>query len=173
MKQYNKKAITGFTLIEVLLYVAIVSIIFGGIMALLDATFKSRIRNEVIAEVERGGNMVMSIFAQHIRNARSITSPTASSTASAVTLAMTDASISPVVFRLSGGRIEMSERGFGTTTITSSRLTASSLSFFNLSRSTTPGAVRFQFVLDYANPDGVQEYNYRARFIGGASLRNN
>lgn len=164
---------SGFTLIEVLLYVAIVSIIFGGIMSLLDATFKSRIRNEVIAEVERGGNNVMSVITQHVRSAQSITSPAASSTATTLTLVMPDMNISPVVFQISGGRIEMSERGLGTTTLTSTQLTASSLLFTNLSRSTTEGAVRVMFTLDYANPGGVQAYNYQARFVGGASLKNN
>lgn len=172
---YNLQPITspGFTLVEVLLYVSIVSIIFAGIMTFLDATFRSRVRNEVIAEVERGGNGAMQTIVQHIRNAQSITAPAASSTAATLTLAMPDANITPAVFQLSGGRIEMSERGAGTTTLTSTRLTASGLSFTNLSRSATEGAVRVIFTLDYANPDGVQTYNYRARFIGGASLRNN
>lgn len=164
---------SGFTLIEVLLYVAIVSIIFGSIMSLFDATFRSRIRNEIIAEVERGGNSVMNVIIQHIRNAQSVIAPAASSTASSLTLAMPDTNISPVVFQLSGGRIEMSERGFATTTLTSTRLVASGLSFTNLSRSTTPGAVRVIFTLDYANPDGAPTYHYRARFISGASLKNN
>ncbi len=163
----------GFTLIEVLLYVAIVAIVFGGIAAFIDAALQSRIRAEVVTEVERGGNAVVSTFIQAIRNAKSIPQPTASSSATSLTLVMTDANISPTVFQLSSGRIEMSERGAGTTTLTSARLTPSSVLFTNLSRSTTPGAVRFQFILDYANPDGFQEYNYRAHFIGGASLRNN
>lgn len=163
----------GFTLIEIVLYVAIASVIFGGIAAFMDISLKSRVRQDVIGEVEYGGNAAMSAIAQAIRNAKSITLPVASSTGATLTLVMPDANISPTVFDLTSGGIRMSERGLGTTTITSSRLTASSLLFANLSRIGTPGAVRFQFVLDYANPDGIAEYTFRDHFIGGASLRPN
>ncbi|MBI2604308.1 MAG: prepilin-type N-terminal cleavage/methylation domain-containing protein [Candidatus Harrisonbacteria bacterium] len=164
---------TGFTLIEILLYVAITAIIFGGMIAFIDGTFKSRIQEDVTAEVEMNGNMAMSVMAQMIRNAKSIASPAASSTATSLTLVMPDANINPVVFELLGGAIQMSERGAATTTLTSSRVTAPNLFFTNLSRVGTPGAVGIRFVLDYANPDGMTAYDYRARFFGGASLRNN
>ncbi|MBI2406177.1 MAG: prepilin-type N-terminal cleavage/methylation domain-containing protein [Candidatus Harrisonbacteria bacterium] len=145
----------GFTLIEVLLYVAITAIIFGGMIAFIDGTLKSRIQEDVTAEVEMNGNMAMSVMAQMIRNAKSIASPAASSTATSLTLVMPDANISPAVFELLGGAIQMSERGAATTTLTSSRTTASNLFFTNLSRVGTPGAVGIRFVLDYANPDGI------------------
>ncbi len=172
-ESYNLKARSGFTFIEILLYVVIVSVIFGAIVAFIDVALRSRVRHEVVGEVERGGNAAMSVIAQAIRNARSVTSPAASSTATSLTIVMPDANISPTVFDLFDGAIRMSMRGLSTTTITSSRLTASSISFTNLSRTGTPGSIRFQFVLDYANPDGIPEYTFSDHFIGGASLRNN
>lgn len=163
----------GFTLVEVLLYVAIVTVIIVGLAAFLDVTAKSKIKQEVIAEVEGNGERAAFVIAQHIRNAGSITAPAASSTASTLTLVMPDSVISPVVFDLSGGTLRMSEKGAATTSLISTRVTADGLAFTNLSRAGTPGAVRFQFTLRYTNSGGNPDYDYQRHFIAGASLRDN
>lgn len=163
----------GFTLVEILLYIVVFSSIIFTILGFSNLSLQSRLRDEAIAEVEGAGNMVTSIISQEIRNARSITSPTASSTASSLTLVMPDSNISPIIFQLSNGVIQMSERGLATTSITSSRVTASGLSFTNLSRSGTPGNIRFLFTLEHTNPSNISAFSYLQRFISSASLRNN
>lgn len=163
----------GFTLVEVLLYVAIVTIVAGSFAAFFDATIKGRIKQEVVSEVAANGETALAIIAQHIRNARSITSPMASGTAASLTLVMPDSGISPVVFDLSGGTLRVSEKGAATTSLSSLRVTAAGLVFTNLTRSGTPGAVRFQFTLRYNNPSGSPNYDYARHFVGGVSLRNN
>jgi prepilin-type N-terminal cleavage/methylation domain-containing protein len=165
MKNIKNDNPQGFTLIEVLLYVAIVSIIFGGILAFMEIVFNVRTKQQAVAKVESSGNLIISTLTQNIRNAKSITLPAASSTSQSLNLVMKDGGISPVVVALSEGAIRISERGMSTTTLASQNVTALNLIFTNLSRSNTPGSLRFEFWLRHSN--------YERYFIGGASLRNN
>src|SRR3989344_8594659 len=65
----------GFTLVELLLYVAISSVILLVTSLFLSVLLESRIKSQVIAEVEQQGAQVMQIMTQSIRNAETINSP--------------------------------------------------------------------------------------------------
>ena len=60
---------TGFTLIEVLLYVGIFSILLISTSVFVATLLESRIKNQTIAEVEQQGLQVMQIITQTVRNA--------------------------------------------------------------------------------------------------------
>ena len=155
MNNYKK----GFTLIELLLYVSIVGAIVLSIAGFLSLLMQSRVKNQTIAEVEQQGVAVMQIITQTVRNSTSINSPATGSTGSTFTL-------NANTFDLSGGVIRMD-----TIALTNSRVTASGLSFYNLSRAGTPGTVRIQFTLTHINPSGRNEYDFNKIFYGSASRR--
>ncbi len=136
----------GFTLIELLLYVSIVGAIIFSVAGFLSLLMQSRVKNQTIAEVEQQGVSVMQIITQTGRNATDINFTTA--------------------FDLSSGTIREN-----TIALTSSRVTASGLTFTNLSRTGTPGTVRVQFTLTHINPSGRNEYDYAKTFYGSASRR--
>lgn len=140
----------GFTLIELLLYVSIVGAIIFSIAGFLSLLMQSRVKNQVISEVEQQGVQVMQVITQTGRNATNVNFTSA--------------------FDLSGGVIRMDDGG-GPVALTNSRVTASGLTFQNLSRSGTPGTMRVQFTLTHVNPEGRNEYNYSKTFIGSATLR--
>ena len=64
----NKNHIFGFTLLEVLLYVAIIGIVFFSVSIFISLTVESRIKSQVIAEVEQVGTQTMLLIEQTIRN---------------------------------------------------------------------------------------------------------
>jgi len=168
----DKKIIQkGFTFIELLLYVAISSVILLVISLFLHTLLESRIKNQIVAEVEQQGLQVMQMITQTARNAEAITSPALGASAASLILDVVTVASDPTIFDLSSGVIRITEGSGSAIPLTNSRITASGVTFQNLSRSTTPGIVRIQFTLTHANSSGRNEYNFNKTFYGSASLR--
>ena len=161
----------GFTLVEMLLYLAILSIVVLTFSSFMFLSYTSRIKAAVIAEVEQQGNQTMSLITQNIRNASSITSPSPGSTSNVLTLTEYTGSLSPTTFDQSVGVMRIREGTSAAVNIISNRVTTPSLSFQNLSRSGTPGVVQIKFTLTYINSSGRGEYSYSKTFTSTASLR--
>ena len=168
---YNLQSNKGFTLVELLLYVGIASIILLITTLFLSTLLESRIKNQTVAEVEQQGLQAMQIITQTARNAEAITTPSQGASASSLTLDVITALNDPTIFDLSSGAIRIKEGAAAIIPLTNSRITASALTFQNLSRPTTPGTIRIQFTLTHVNPDGRNEYNFNKTFIGSATLR--
>lgn len=171
LKSYHLQANNGFTLIELLLYVAISSVILLVISLFLQTLLESRIKNQTIAEVEQQGLQVMQMIMQTARNAEVITSPAQGASAASLTLDVITGASDPTILDLSGSSIRIAEGAGSPVALTNLRVTASGLTFQNLSRGGTPGAIRIQFTLTHVNPDGRNEYNFSKTFIGSATLR--
>lgn len=163
--------ITGFTLIELLLYVSIVSILLLATSFFLFTILQSRIKNQTIGEVEQQGLQVMQIITQTARNAEAITSPAQGTSTSSLTLDVITVADDPTIFDLAGGAIRIKEGAGSAVALTNSRVNASALTFYNLSRTNTPGITRIQFILTHVNPAGRNEYSFTKTFTAGAALR--
>jgi len=161
----------GFTLIELLLYVSIVGAVILSISVFLSLLMQSRVKNQTIAEVEQQGIQVMQIITQTGRNAEAITSPAIGSSSVSLTLDVVTVAKDPTVFDLSGNAIRIKEGTGSAIALTNSRVTASNLTFKNLSRTGTPGTVRIQFTLTHINPSGRNEYDFSKTFYETATLR--
>lgn len=167
----NNHSQSGFTLVELLLYVAISSVLLLAISFFLQTLLESRIKNQTIAEVEQQGLQVMQMITQTTRNAEAITLPAQGASASSLTLDVITAVNDPTIFDLSSGTIRITEGAGSAIVLTNSRIVASALTFQNLSRASTPGTVRIQFTLTHQNPEGRNEYSFAKTFIGSATLR--
>jgi len=161
----------GFTLIEMLLYLAILSVVVLALSSFLLLSYTSRVKGGVIAEVEQQGSQTMSIIAQNIRNAQSITAPIAGISSNSLTLTEFTGAVSPSIFDQSGNTLRITEGAAIPINITSNRVIVSSLNFQNLSRPNTPGIVQIKFTLTHVNPDNRGEYIYSKSFTSTASLR--
>lgn len=161
----------GFTLIEIILYIGIAGIIIISVSVLWSIYMQSRVKNQTMAEVEQQALHLMQIITQTARNAESITTPTVGNSAASLTLDVVDVSSDPTVFDLSAGVIRITEATGSAIALTNSLVTASNLSFQNLSRSATPGTTRISFTLTYINPQGRNEYDFSKTFYATASLR--
>lgn len=173
IKKLNQRQIQnkGFTLLEVILYIGLLSIILTAIVSFSSMFVESRIKSQAIAEVEQQGLQTMQLITQTIRNAENITSPTTGSSAASLTLDVVTAGDDPTIFDLSGNAIRIKEGVGPNVNLTSARITASNLNFQNLSRASTPGIIRVSFTLTHVNPNGRNEYNYSKTFYASASLR--
>ncbi len=167
----------GFTVVELLLYTVTIGIIILIISATLSLLMASRTKNQTIAEVEGQGAFVMNLITQTVRNATAINSPLVGAPSSTLNINVPTVplDLDPTEFNISGGVIQIIQDvgGANTTTnsLTSSRVTASGLTFTNLTRSGTDGTIKIQFTLTYVNTSGRNEYDYAKTFYGSATIR--
>ena len=169
MRQATSKK--GFTLVELLLYIGLVVIILLAVVQLLAVMFQSRIKHQVITEVEEQGMLLIQRIIQSIRNADAILSPTIGGVSSSLSLNVVGASNDPTVFSAVSGVAQITEGVSSPVTLTAGKVSVSNLRFQNLSKTGTPGIIRIDFTLTYVNATGRQEYEYSKHFFASASLR--
>lgn len=127
----------GFTLIELILYVAILSIFIGGAIQFAWNIIYSRTKTLEYQNVTQNARLIAERVALEIRNASSISSIGTSS----ITLNTDDSARNPTVIDLSGGRVRIGYGSSGscpTSTpcfLTDNNVTVSSLAFTDLSAS--------------------------------------
>lgn len=166
-----KKQKKGFTLIEALVYIALLSLVLVSVVTLMYWILDNRSKTQVISEVELQSVLAIDRISQSIRNATGINSPTAGNTASTLSLAMADANKNPTIIDLSGGVIRIKEGAGAVTPITTSRLTITSLSFYNVTRTSTPGSIKASFTATYLNPGNARPFEYSKNYYFAANPR--
>ncbi|MDO8435751.1 MAG: prepilin-type N-terminal cleavage/methylation domain-containing protein, partial [bacterium] len=100
----------GFTLIEVLLYTALLGIILGTFVLTTTTVLESRAKSQTALMLNEGMRYAMERIAYRIANASAVTLP-ASGTGPALTLTMPTPSQNPTAFTLSGGVIMIAQGG--------------------------------------------------------------
>jgi len=158
----------GFTLFELILYVSITSTILVAVIGFAFLLLSVQVKSQVITEVEQQGIQVLQIVSQHIRNAETITSPTAGSSASSLTL---DDEGVTIVFSESDGEFQMTEDGGDSISLTNDRVTISGLNFTNLTKTGTPSIIRTEFTITHVNLEGRNEYDYSKTFYTSSQVR--
>lgn len=171
MKKFFTHTNSGFSLVELLLYISILALILLSISAFLSTLITSRVKNQTISEVESQGLQAMHLITQTIRNSASITSPAQGASAANISLSTYTVGLNPTVFDVSGGALRISEGGGATVALTNSRVTVSELSFQNVARTNTPGSIRISFTISSVNSSGRNEYQFQKTFVATASLR--
>ncbi|MFA6474699.1 MAG: prepilin-type N-terminal cleavage/methylation domain-containing protein [Patescibacteria group bacterium] len=157
------KHTTGFTLIELIVYIAIASILILTAAGFIQSILQIQRTQKIASLLEANGNNAMRRITQAVRNADSITLPTTGTSGTTLTVATYSGPTNPTSYTLSGGQLREQLGAGSVTPITSTEVTVSALSFYNLSRAATPGAVRIQYTVTY----GTQSKT----FYGTATLR--
>lgn len=165
------ETIKGFTLIELLLYIAISAAVILSVSFSLSLFMQSRAKNQTIAEIDQQGLAVMQIITQTVRNGTAITSPAVGASESSLTVTVPTGALNPTIFDLSSGVLRITEGAGSAVALTNSKVTASGLTFRNLSITATPGIVQITFTLTYTNPSGRNEYDYNKTFIDSVNIR--
>jgi len=163
----NKK---GFTLVETLIYVAILAMFIFSLIAFLNIMTNARINNQMVLEVNNQGDQVIKTITQSARNATTINTPAISSTGSSLSLATSASGTNPTVFSISGGVLYMTEGSGSAIAITNDKVVVSNLVFSNLSKIGTHGTIQIRFTLTSAISD-PNITNKAVDFYGSATIR--
>lgn len=167
----NTRRQTGYTLIELLLYVGIVGMLLSAVATFFVTTASARIKNQSISEVDSQGAFALDYIAQTIRNASSISAPAAGATASQLTLVVPTGSLSPTIFSLNGGVLQVKEGAATAVPLTNSKVQVTNLTVKNLSRSGTAGVVQVSLTLSRINNGSRYEFDYQETFTTSAGVR--
>lgn len=158
MKIYKKTRHSGFTLIEMILYLAISSIFLTGLVYFTWDIIYGRVKSFTFQEVNYNIRFASKRITYEIKNAKSVNSITGSS----ISLQMTDASRNPTEIQLTGGRIRI---GYGLSSscpinnpcyLTSDKVTVNDLAFTDLS---SGNSSNIKFLLTVESSGDRQEYN--------------
>lgn len=155
----------GFTLIELILYIAIMGIVILAASGLYSLIVTSQIKNEAMSEVDGQGAQIMQIITQDIRNAAQVSIPS-SPGSSGTTLTLTYPDSTTTTFALQGTTLLQN----GTLSLNSSQIGVSSILFSNTSPNTTVAqSIRVQFTL--VNTHGKELFTYSKQFIDSADVQ--
>lgn len=162
----------GFTLVELILYVSICSILLLTISSFLSFLLGARVRSQAITEVNQQGFQVMSLITQTIRNGRSIQVPSIGTSSSTLSITTGNALLNPTIFNLSSTTLQIKEGSKTAVPLINSRVRLSDLTFQNVSSaSSTEKIIRISYTIDYVNQGGRSEYSFTKSFSGSATLR--
>lgn len=126
-KKSLKQNVHGFTLLELLLYVAMVTIILSALIPFTWDIIGSSVKSKVQQEVSANGRYVTERINYEIRNAAGINSVSASS----ISLSETNAAVNPTVIDSSGGNVRIKQGAAAAVNLNSDDTTVSSLTFTN------------------------------------------
>lgn len=161
----------GYTLIELLLYVAMIGILLSAVTYFFGAAAEARVKNQTVMEVDSQGTYVMDYIAETVHNATSISAPTIGTSGSSLTLVVPVGSLSPTVFNVASGAMQVKEGTGAAATLTSDDIQITSFTVKNLSRSGTTGIVQVSFTLSRVNASNRSEYDYSRTFTTSVGVR--
>lgn len=171
----NLSSSSGFTLIEVIIYVALVSVFISGAIFFAWDIIYGRVKSQVQIEVNQNLRLASDRISFEIRNADSINSVSGSS----LSLSVSDSVRDPTVFDVSGGRLRIGYGGAGPCPITSpcnltsDLVTVANLTFTDLSVGIESANVRFTITVASNNPSGRQEWERSQTYSTAVELRSN
>lgn len=163
----------GFTLVEMLLYVAISGLFLTSVVSFAWDVIYGRIKSDVHQEVNNNARMAANRIDFELRNAIGINSVTPTS----ISLQMADSSRNPTIINLTGGRIKVGYGATGNCTsaspcnLTSNLVTVTNLTFTNLSQA--PDSLNVKYQLTVTSSGDSNEFDKSETVFGSAELRSN
>jgi Tfp pilus assembly protein PilW len=163
----------GFTLIEFILYFALVAIVIGAITAFAVDIVKTRSKTAVIAEVEQNMRFGLQRILRTVRQASELNvgASTLNSDAGLLSVDMIAASNTPTVFDLSGGALRIKEGAGQAVALTAPNVTVTKLRFSKDNLGGNNNAVTTEMTVTWSGGSGDQAFTYSASASATAVIR--
>lgn len=159
------------SLVEVLLYMALLSGMIFAIGGVVREMFTARNKQQSVIEVENEAMMVMQLLKRDLKDAQSITSPAVGATGSSLSYARTGAPAYNRTYSLNGGVLQQLTTPGSTVLLTSNRVVFSNLSFRRVSVSASQDIINISFTASYSNPGGRNDLSYQRNFATSIVIR--
>lgn len=164
----NKK---GFTLIETLIYVSILSLMLTVIVSFALSLNSFRKQTQFMLEINDQGSSAMRLLTQTIRDGRAINAPVVGATAQALSISTSATATNPTVFTESNGTLYITEGSGNMIALTNDKVRFTNFTITNVSHENTPGILEIRFTLGAASTTASQWTEYTADFYGSAAMR--
>lgn len=152
----------GFTLIEVLLYLAITATMLGGLAAFIGLLTAARMRDQTVTEVASAGIQIVQLITQTVRNAAQTAVP------NATTLLVTDPQGVQSTFQLVGTILWWTRAG-QSLPLTENKVLVKNVRF--TTTASTPPSIRMELTLDHHNPTERIESTFSKTWYATANPR--
>jgi len=159
----------GFTLIEVLIYVAIIGIVVSSFITFALSINSSRAKTYVAQEVQANTRTTLDLISQKIRLADDVVNPGEGNSASSLELDMPNPDPN-LTFIITEGVLGIAEGVSDPLPITSDEVYVSNLTFTNLTAVGEKDNIRVEITIEYRG-DGSKEYEYSQSLQTAVSLR--
>lgn len=158
----------GFTLIELIIYIAIFAVISLVLTDFFITLTKVRAQTEARGEVRQNLARTMERVSQVIRSASGVNSASGNT----LSLAMTDSAKNPTIFTVTGNVLTIQEGASPATALTSDKVIISKLSFTSINNpSPAKKSVQVAMMVDYDAKDRP-DYIYSSSATTTAVIRN-
>lgn len=146
---------TGFSLIETIVYAALISIIIGMILFAVFQIIESQDRARSKIETEEEANFLMGKIKWALIGAQTINQPAVNSTSSILSLNKYNYQQNPLIFALATSAIQFSQSSGSLTIINSGSVRITRLDFYHQAASgTAPAALKTTLSVEF-NPRGA------------------
>jgi prepilin-type N-terminal cleavage/methylation domain-containing protein len=167
----------GFTLTEVLVYVAVLSIIVLAVSGYLIWTIRSNTKAQVMRETQDNARRAMEIMAYEIKEAKSIYTPTSIFDSHPGQLSLETTKYLPqgetktyIDFYLCGTRLCLKKESQDPIALTSDRVEVNNLVFSQITTGAVP-SIQIDLGMNYKGPPNRPEYQASINLKLTASLR--
>ncbi len=162
----------GFTLIELIIYSAIICLLLVGSSIFAWQIIQGNIKISTYREVEQNINFAMEKITFAIRNSSKIVQPnTPGESSSLLELNMQDPFKTPTRIEVSNQKLIIKEGGNGPYSLTSDLVKVTNLKFTNLSYKDTSGILKIELVIESESLAKKREYEAKVNLENSVSLR--
>ena len=159
----------GLTLIEVLLYIAIIGMIIQGFIIFVLSIASTNSKTYVVQEVQANTRIALDMISQKIRAADDVITPSEGNSTSTLILDMPDPSPN-LTFSIIDGVLSIIEGVASSTPITSNEVNISVLTFTNLAPVGEKDNIKIEITAIYRTGES-KEFQYSQTLQTSVSLR--
>lgn len=180
MKIFSNKNViknrNGFTLIEMMIYIAIIGGVVASFVSYSLTIGDSRNKTYVAQEVHANSRLALSVITDSIRSANwvNVGSSTFDADPGVLSLSMANATLNPTIISLSAddGILKIVQGINAPIEITNANVKVTDLVFKNLTSTGGRASVGVDLTVEYANSSGDKGFNYRQDLHTAVTIRN-
>ena len=160
----------GFTFVEFLIYIAILTTILVLLTGFLWLIIFGNVKETAYQEVQQNGRFVLTKITQEIKKATGINGPSAGNSADSLSLQMADPNLNPTVFEVFNEKLRIKQGANPYYDLTTDWVVVNNLQFTNNSYINTPGIIQIKMEISHINPGNRREYQASVNLKSTVSL---
>lgn len=166
------KRTNGQTLLEILLYVSVFSILITVIIFVFLNIFYSINKNQAISETNEQGEYLLNIITKNINNSTAINTPTSGVSSDNISLVKSNITLNPTLVYFQGGDLYIKEGSNSAVKLNNSKTKIDSIQFLNISNSSSESpSLKIMIIVSYNSSGFGNEIKYSTNFYTTANVR--
>jgi prepilin-type N-terminal cleavage/methylation domain-containing protein len=165
----------GFTLIETLIYIALIGVVLSGFIVFSFSIGDARNKTYVVQEVQANARVALNLITQKILAANGVNagSSTFGSDPGVLSLSMSEAGNNPTVISLNAndGQLQIKEGSADAVVITSDEVKVMNLVFTNLSGTNEKENIKVELTIDFNNQGTDIDFDYTQSWETALNIR--